>query len=114
MTAMSDKMFVLQGEGMGTGDPALSRKMMRGFLKVLSKQPVKPKAIFFLGEAVRLAIEDSPVLDMLQSMAGDGVELLICKAAVEWFSLESKLEVGKIITTGRWLELMSQLEVITL
>ncbi len=113
MSGFSDKMIVFQGEGIGRGDPALSSKMMLGFLKMLTKQTPKPKVLFFLGDSVKLLVKDSPVLEFLQLLTQDGVELLVCRAAVEWYSLEADLEIGRIISTGLWFQLLSELDVIT-
>ena len=114
MPSFAEKMIVLQGEGIGKGDPALNRKMMIGFLKMLTKQTPMPHTIFFLGDSVNLLVKDSPVLDYLNLLEQAGVELLVCRAAVEWYSLETKLEIGKVISTGIWLQRLSAFEVITL
>ncbi|KUO76634.1 MAG: hypothetical protein APF81_15870 [Desulfosporosinus sp. BRH_c37] len=114
MASLADKMLILKGERMGEGDPELGHKMMRGFLKMLSKQPIKPKTIFFLGDSVRLATKDSQVFEFLQLLQKDGVELLLCKAAVEWYHIEEEIVIGKIISTGLWLERLGSLEVISL
>ena len=113
MTSLGNKMLVFQSQGLGGGDLELSQKMMRGFLKMLGKQPVKPHAIFFLGDSVKLLIRNSTVLEFLQILEAEGVEILICKAAVEYYALESELAVGKIISTGIWLKKMNDYEVIT-
>jgi len=114
MATLADKMLILKGERMGEGDSELGLKMMRGFLKMLSKQLIKPKAIFFLGDSVYLTTNNSQVLEFLQLLQEDGVELLLCKAAVEWYHLEEEIAIGKIISTGLWLERLGSLEVISL
>ena len=114
MASLADKMLILNGERMGEGDPELGHKMMRGFLKMLSKQLIKPKSIFFLGDSVYLPTNNSKVLEFLQQLQEEGVELLLCKAAVEWYHLEEEIAIGKIISTGLWLELLGSLEVISL
>lgn len=113
MSTLAQKMFVLTSERMGGGDPALGQKMMRGFLKMLGKQPEKPNAIFFLGDSVNLVTQDSPVLEFLKVLEQEGVELLLCKAAIEWYALETQIAIGKIISTGIWLQKMSEYEVVT-
>jgi hypothetical protein len=113
MSDLSKKMFIMQSQGMGGGDPELAQKMMRGFLKMLGKQKVKPNSIFFLGDSVKLLLKDSPVLELLKILETQGVELLICKAAVEFFEIEKELAIGKIISTGIWMEKLNQFEVVT-
>ncbi|KJR45568.1 hypothetical protein UF75_4040 [Desulfosporosinus sp. I2] len=114
MASLADKMLILKGERMGEGDLELGHKMMRGFLKMLSKQSIKPKSIFFLGDSVRLATKNSQVLEFLQQIQEDGVELLLCKAAVEWYQIEGEIAIGKVTSTGLWLERLGSLEVISL
>ena len=114
MASLADKIIILKGERMGEGAPELGQNMMRGFLKMLSKQLIKPKSIFFLGDSVRLTTKNSQVLEFLQQLQEDGVELLLCKAAVEWYHLEGEISIGKIISTGLWLERLGALEVISL
>ena len=104
----------MQSQGIGGGDPILAQKMMRGFLKMLGKQKEKPNTLFFLGDSVMLLKKESPVLDFLKILEDEGVELLICKAAVEFFGIENELAIGRIISTGIWMEKMSQYEVVTL
>ncbi|GAB6151977.1 hypothetical protein JCM17380_07270 [Desulfosporosinus burensis] len=114
MASLADKMLVLKGARMGEGDPELGHKMMRGFLKMLSKQQIKPKTIFFMGDGVYLATKDSQVLESLQQLQEDGVELALCKAAVEWYHIEGEIVIGKTISTGLWLQRLGSLEVLTL
>lgn len=114
VSSLSNKMFIMQGSGIGGGDPVLAKKMMRGFLKMLGKQKEKPNSIFFLGDSVKLLIKESPVLDFLKVLESEGVELLICKAAVEFYEIENELAIGRIISTGIWMEKMNQYEVVTL
>lgn len=114
MASFAEKMLIFKGEGIGDGDPGLARKMIKGFLKMLSKETVKPKGIFFLGESVHLLLNESPVLEYLQALEQDGVDLLVCRAAAEWYDLEEKLQAGRIISTGHWLNYMQEYETITL
>ena len=114
MSSLANKMFVLQSQGLGGGDLELSSKMMRGFLKMTAKQENKPRTIFFMGDSIYLLTKDSLVIEFLQQLEQDGVELLACRAALEWYKMEDSLAVGKIGSTGIWLERMGALEVITL
>lgn len=113
MSKLANKMFVIQSKGLGGGDPQLASKMMRGFLKMTAKQEIKPNTIFFMGDGVHLMLKDSPVLEFLLQLEEANVELLACRAALEWYHLEESLAVGKIGSTGIWLERMGALEVIT-
>ncbi|MHB1652008.1 MAG: hypothetical protein ACYCVD_05950 [Desulfitobacteriaceae bacterium] len=114
MTTWAEKMLIFNSEGIGGGEPGLSRKMMKGFIKMLVKQPVKPHTLFFLGDSIKLLVNGSPILEFLEELVQEGVEVLACRAAVEWYALEFELVVGKISSTGSLLQRMAELEVITL
>lgn len=113
MTTFAEKIIIFSSEGLGGGEAELARKMMRGFIKMLTKQKVKPNSLFFLGDSVKLLVKESPVLEFLQELKAQGVEILACRAALEWYALEKDLEVGQISSTGVLMQKMSELEVIT-
>lgn len=108
------KIILLQGVYLGKENNALGQKMMHGFLKMLSKSEWQPKALFFLGDAVRLLTNDFDVLSYLQCLQEKGIELLACRAAVEDLDLTGKILVGKISSTGSLITLMEKYEVISL
>lgn len=114
MGSFSNKLMLFNSDKMGGGDPELGRKMMRGFLKMLAKQKEKPRVLFFLGDSVRLLVDGSPVLEFLEELVTEGVEVLACRAAIEWYALENALAVGKVSSTGSLLRHMAELEVISL
>ncbi|MDA8442651.1 MAG: hypothetical protein M0Z55_09805 [Peptococcaceae bacterium] len=109
-----EKIIVLQDVFLGKQDGHLGRKMMQGLLKVLSEREWQPKAIFLLGESVRLCTDEFPVIPHLQALTAQGVEILTCRAASEELNLGEKLKVGKIASTGKLIELMADYEVISL
>jgi len=114
MASLNNKLFLFNSQGIGGGDPGLGRKMMRGFLKMLAKQETKPHTLFFLGDSVKLLVVSSPVLEYLERLLQAGVEILACKAALEWYELEDQLAIGKSSSTGMLLQRMAELEVINL
>lgn len=114
MSDLSHKLILFNSERIGGGDPGLGSKMMRGFLKMLCKQDAKPHTLFFLGDSVKLVVNGSPVIEYLEQLLQDGVEVLACRAAIEWYELEDQLAVGKISSTGMLLQRMAELEVINL
>lgn len=109
-----EKVILIQGTYLGKHPGPLGQKMMRGFLKVLGKQNWKPKAIFFLGESVRLLTDECDVLEWLRVLEEQGIDLLVCRAAVEDLNLNTKLKIGKISSTGVLIDLISRYEVITM
>ncbi len=110
-----EKVIVLSDVGLGGKDNALALKMMRGLLKILGqKQDWQPKAIFFLGEAVRLLAGEHDLLGLLSVLEGRGIELLACRAAAEELQLVGQLKIGKLSSTGTLVDLISNYEIISL
>ena len=60
--------LVITREGMGHAEPALQQKLLRTFLMLLLESSQLPRAICFYTEGVRLVIDGSPMLDLLQSL----------------------------------------------
>jgi hypothetical protein len=55
-----------------------------------------PDAIVFLNTGVKLACENSPVLDDLCALEAEGMEMLVCGTCLGYFELKDKLTVGQV------------------
>ena len=86
-------------EGLGQVDPAekpFGVEMFDRFLHALESQPIKPDAICFYTEGVKLLCEGSPAVLGLRLLQGSGVRLLACRTCIEHFQLTNKICVGEI------------------
>jgi len=92
---LTNKIFLIQSEGLGRGDEKLGKLLMANFFRLLVESVDKPASIVFWNEGVRLACEGSPVLNHLNKLEEQGVELLACTTCLEYFELTDKLAVGK-------------------
>jgi hypothetical protein len=93
--------FVVRQEGLGHVGPqdgAFAVDMFDRFLHTLESQPVKPLAICFYTDGVKLTCEGSRAVPGLQLIQGMGVRLLICRTCLEYFSLVDRVSVGEIST----------------
>ncbi len=95
MTEVVNTVVVINRDGMGRADTALSHKLAGAFLNVLDLDDRLPRAICFYAEGVKLAVEGSPVLEELRSLEGKGVELVVCTTCLNFLSLFDDLAVGK-------------------
>ncbi len=111
---MSDKVFFIQSEGLGRGDERLGTLLMANFLRLLADSPQKPAAIILWNAGVKLACEDSTLLEYLKRLQARDVEILACTTCLEYFDLKEKLLVGKPTTMVKSIETMMNREVITL
>lgn len=55
---------------------------------------MQPSKILFCTDGVKMGVEASPVLDLLQSLEASGVEHIFCKTCLDYFSLTDRMAVG--------------------
>ena len=89
-----DTVIVINHEGMGQAEPALTHKLLKTYLNMLDLDDRLPRAICFYADGVKMAVTDSPVLEELESLAGKGVELIVCTTCLNHFDLLDGLAVG--------------------
>ena len=81
-------------DGMGAADAALQHTLLRKYLLLLQENNTLPGAICFYTSGVKMVVEGSPVLDVLQSLEAGGVRLIICKTCLDYYGLLEKVRVG--------------------
>jgi hypothetical protein len=87
-------LIMITTDGMGSADKTLQHKLIRTYLTLLEENDMLPGAIAFYTDGVRLAIEGSPVLDLLKKIEAKGVHLVLCKTCLDSFGLMDKVQVG--------------------
>ena len=95
-------------DGMGDADPPLQHILLRKYLLLLLENNTVPGAICFYTSGVKMVVESSPVLDVLQSLEARGVRLIVCKTCLDHFGLLEKVRVGIVggmgdIIAAQWL-----------
>jgi hypothetical protein len=95
-------------DGMGAAHPALQHTLLRKYLLLLQENGALPGAICFYTSGVKMVVEGSPVLDVLQSLEARGVRLIVCKTCLDYFGLLEKVRVGIVggmgdIIAAQWL-----------
>lgn len=98
---MADRNIVVlvKQEGLGqtdAGDRQFGLDMLERFFHTLEGQPLKPRAICFYTNGVKVACEGSPLVPGLKMLEGIGVRLLLCKTCLDHFKLSDSLEVGQV------------------
>jgi selenium metabolism protein YedF len=96
--AQNDGAIVLavSSDTMGRGDDDLGGLLLRNHLHVLCEVTPRPDVIVFLNSGVRLAVEGSPALDDLRTLAGLGVRMLLCGTCLTHFELKEQVAVGEV------------------
>ncbi|MBN1550914.1 sulfurtransferase-like selenium metabolism protein YedF, partial [bacterium] len=76
------------------GSEELGAVLMRAFLGVLGDIDTKPRMIIFFNTAVKLTVQSSRVLDLLEKLVESGVTMLVCGTCLDYFSLKDQVRVG--------------------
>jgi intracellular sulfur oxidation DsrE/DsrF family protein len=95
-------------DGMGAADSELQHTLLRKYLLLLHENNTLPGAICFYTSGVKMVVEGSPVLDVLQSLEAQGVRLIVCKTCLDHYGLLEKVRVGIVggmgdIIAAQWL-----------
>jgi selenium metabolism protein YedF len=88
-------MVMCTTDRMGFGDDELGLKLMVSFIKTLKEMGPDLWRLVFLNNGVRLAIEGSEVLPLLQEYASDGLYIMVCGTCLTHFDLLAKKRVGE-------------------
>lgn len=86
----------ISSDTMGRGDDDLGRVLMRSFLHTLTEAEAPLETLILFNNGVKLAVEGSPVLDDLRTLADGGARILLCGTCLGHFELKEKVAVGEI------------------
>jgi len=86
--------ILVNNDGMGAAEEALRHKLLRVYLTMLQENRLYPGAICFYAGGVKMAVEGSPVLDLLQALEAKGVRLILCSTCLQYYGLTEKAAVG--------------------
>lgn len=93
----TDAVVFLGSDVVGRGeDKSLGGLLMQKYLHTLGGHRLKPKAILLMNDGVRLVGKDSPVLEELKQLSGQGIDILACGTCLERFGLSDKVGVGTV------------------
>ena len=90
----SETVLLITRNGMGDAEPALQQKLIGTYLRLLDGSGVQPAAICFYANGVHLAVEGSPVLDVLKALETKGVRLILCSTCLDYYGLTARVAVG--------------------
>ena len=86
--------IVMAEDKMGRGNDELGYVLIKAFLHTIAEQAEKPDVMIFYNTGVKLALQDSEVLDDLKELSAAGVEMLVCGTCLNYFEAKEKLGVG--------------------
>ncbi len=90
--------LVLNKLGMGEGSGDLQNQLLYNYFYVLSEAKEIPTYICLYADGVKLAVNDSPILEQLIFLEQRGVNILICRTCIDFYGLTDWIGVGVIGT----------------
>jgi len=93
-SAKGQTVVVISEDRMGRGNDELGYVLIRGFIHTLLELDTLPDTLIFYNTGVKLAADDSEVIEDLKKMEGLGIELLICGTCINYFEITEKISTG--------------------
>lgn len=94
--AQGGLLYVLASDTMGRGDDQLGRSLMQTYVQTISQVDPLPETIILYNSGVRLVTAESGALEALRALQAKGVEILVCGTCLDFYQLQSALQVGQI------------------
>jgi len=82
---------------MGNGAEELGKILVKGFIYSLTELPLPPQCVIFFNAGAYLTSDGANTLDDLKKLEEKGTEILTCGTCINYFGLQNKLAVGKIV-----------------
>ncbi|HIJ78953.1 MAG: sulfurtransferase-like selenium metabolism protein YedF [Desulfobulbaceae bacterium] len=90
------KIMVMVGtDRLGHGDDRLGSGLLINFLKTLKEMGPELWRLVLVNNGVKLTVEQSDAMPILQGLAETGVQILVCGTCLEHFELLDKKQVGE-------------------
>lgn len=86
----------ISADRMGRGQDELGGILIRTFLHTLNEVSPLPDVLVFVNTGVKLVTEGSPVLEDLQTLAGQGVDILACGTCLNYLELTDRIAIGTV------------------
>lgn len=94
-------------EKMGSGDNELGTKLIVTFFRTLVMVEPAPASVVFYNSGVKLAMDDSPVLESLKELVSKGTSVYLCTTCINHFGIKDRLPVGSFSDMYQILNLLN-------
>ena len=94
-------------EKMGSGDDGLGAKLMVTFFRTLVMVEPAPASVVFYNSGVKLAMDNSPVLDFIKELLAKGTSVYLCTTCINHYGIKDRLPVGSFSDMYQILNLLN-------
>ena len=98
---------VISSDRMGTGNDALGKVLINGFIFAVTQLENLPKTMLFYNGGATLTAEGSDSLADLKNLEAQGVEIMTCGTCLDYYGLKEKLAVGSVTNMYSIVETMA-------
>ena len=98
---------VISSDRMGTGNDALGKVLIKGFIFAVTQLENLPKTMLFYNGGATLTAEGSDSLADLKNLEAQGVEIMTCGTCLDYYGLKEKLAVGSVTNMYSIVETMA-------
>lgn len=103
---------VISSDQMGSGNEALGKVLIKGFIYALTQLDELPQKMLFYNGGAKLTTEGSESLEDLKALEAAGVEIMTCGTCLDYYKLKEKLAVGSVTNMYSIAEAMQQADLI--
>ena len=83
---------------LGGGNAELGSLLMVKFLRAVETAPALPGSVILLNGGIHLALDDSPVLEILRRLIARGVAVRACGTCLDFYGARERLSAGEVGT----------------
>lgn len=94
--AGKDYSIVFSTQQMGEGNEDLGLILTKSFLITLVERDIMPRSLLFYNSGVKLAADDSFVIDQLRKLEKKGVKLLLCGTCISFYNIGKEITIGTV------------------
>ncbi len=98
----------LNSDMMGTGEPALGRKLLGMFLDELARSDVRVDLVGCVSDGIRMTTEGSPVLESLRALEARGARIASCGTCLDHLGVRDRLRIGEVGNMAMTVQVMAQ------
>ncbi len=96
MPEATDYVLLITSDTLGQGSKELGKKLMNSYLHCLSQSETLPSHILFMNYGVNLVLDNSDVLEELDTLQNNGVQLKACGTCLDYYEVKERVAVGQI------------------
>jgi len=104
----SNTIVVISSDRMGSGNDALGKVLIKGFIYAVTQLDTLPKKMLFYNGGATLTVEGSDSLEDLKALEAQGVEILTCGTCLDYYEVKDKLAVGSVTNMYSIVEAMAE------